>query len=82
MTKQEMENFIATKNYDVRISRNGRWIDQKCTPDVLWSVSDFVLNYVDEVKDNIYQAMIAEKFNKKIDELTKELRKDAKIVIK
>lgn len=36
----------------------------------------------DEVKDNINQAMIAEKFNKKIDELTKELRKDAKIVIK
>jgi hypothetical protein len=52
MTKQEMESFIATKNYDVRVSRNGRWIDQKCTPDVLWSVSDFVLNYVDEVKAN------------------------------
>ena len=36
----------------------------------------------DEVKDNINQAMIAEKFNKKIDELTKELRKKKKIVIK
>lgn len=36
----------------------------------------------DEVKDNINQAMVAEKFNKKIDELTKDLRKDSKIVIK
>ena len=36
----------------------------------------------DEVKDNIEQALTAEKFNKKIDELVTNLRKDAKIVIK
>lgn len=36
----------------------------------------------DEVKENINQAMIAEKFNKKVDDLTTQLRKDAKIVIK
>lgn len=41
--------FCNQKNYDLRLSGNARWIDQKCTPDVLWSISDFVLNYVDTV---------------------------------
>ncbi|RBQ27448.1 peptidylprolyl isomerase [Arcobacter sp. CECT 9188] len=36
----------------------------------------------DEVKENVNQILIAEKFNKKIDELVQSLRKDAKIVIK
>lgn len=36
----------------------------------------------DEVKDNVEQALTAEKFNKKIEELVTNLRKDAKIVIK
>lgn len=41
--------FCNQKNYDLRVSGNARWIDQKCTPDVLWSISDFVLNYVDTI---------------------------------
>lgn len=49
MTRAEMEEFINSKNYDIKISHNGRWIDQKCTPDVIWSIADFVLNYVDDV---------------------------------
>jgi len=36
----------------------------------------------DEVKDKIEQAMISDKFNHKIGEVVKDLRKDAKIVIK
>ena len=42
--------FCESKDYDLRKSHNGRWIDQKCTPDVVWSISDFVLDYVDNVK--------------------------------
>lgn len=42
-------DFCNSQSYDLRVSGNGRWIDQKCTPDVLWSISDFVLNYVDNV---------------------------------
>ena len=49
LTIEDIESFCNEHNYDIRISHNGRWIDQKCTPDVLWSVSDFVLNYVDNV---------------------------------
>jgi len=36
----------------------------------------------DEVKDNVNQILVAEKFNKQIDELIQDLRKDAKIIIK
>lgn len=36
----------------------------------------------EEVKDNINQAMTAEKFNMKLDNLVQELRKNSKIVIK
>lgn len=47
--QQDIVNFCYQHNYDIRQSHNGRWIDQKCTPDVIWSISDFVLYYVDNV---------------------------------
>lgn len=66
--------FCASKDYDIRKSHNGRWIDQKCTPDVIWSISDFVLDYVDNVNNqftvkDIWQSdyakeTIAETFSK------------------
>ena len=46
MVEQDILQFLDEKNYDIRISHNGRWIDQKCTPDVLWSICDFILNMV------------------------------------
>lgn len=51
MTDSQVIEFLNSNNYDIRISHNARWIDQKCTPDVTWSIADFVLNYVDNVKD-------------------------------
>ena len=47
---EDIVQFCNKKDYDLRKSHNGRWIDQKCTPDVIWSVSDFVLDYVDNIK--------------------------------
>lgn len=50
MNENDIRLFLQQKNYDLRRNpNNGRWIDQKCTPDVLWSISDFVLNYADNV---------------------------------
>lgn len=51
MTENDIRAFLSETNYDIRISGNGRWIDQKCTPDVLWSVSDFVLYYSENVSE-------------------------------
>lgn len=71
---QDVINFCDQHNYDIRQSGYGRWIDQKCTPDVIWSISDFVLNYVDTVsaqftpgdiwKSDYAKQTIAETFSK------------------
>lgn len=50
LNDNDIIQFCNEKDYDLRKSHNGRWIDQKCTPDVIWSVSDFILDYVDNVK--------------------------------
>ncbi len=47
LSQDDIVNFCNQYNYDLRISGNGRWIDQKCTPDVIWSVADFVLDFVE-----------------------------------
>lgn len=43
-----MEGFLNQHNYDIRISGNGRWIDQKCTMDELCFVADCIVVYLQE----------------------------------
>lgn len=45
LTNSDVENFISKNNYDIRVSGNGRWIDQKCAADVLTIVSDCIYNF-------------------------------------
>ena len=45
MNQQDLESFCNESNYDLRNSGNGRWIDQKCTPDVVSIVADCIVNY-------------------------------------
>ena len=45
LTQENIEAFVKHNNYDLRISGNGRWIDQKCAADVLTVVSDCILSY-------------------------------------
>ena len=40
-------NFFNKFDYDVRKTKDARWIDQKCTYDVLWIIADCILEYVD-----------------------------------
>lgn len=47
---EDIQKYLETKDLDIRKTRNGRWIDQKCTPDIIWSISDFVLNYEETFK--------------------------------
>lgn len=49
LTLDEIIDFCDNHDYDIRKSGNARWIDQKCTPDVIWSIADFILDYVDNV---------------------------------
>ena len=54
MTLEDIQRFFNNNNYDLRLNPIGgsRWIDQKCTPDVVWSISDFVLNFLENHGDN------------------------------
>lgn len=45
LTQQAIIDFCNKYDYDIRKSNNGRWIDQKCTADVVTIVSDCILNY-------------------------------------
>lgn len=46
--KDDVISFINNNNYDIRISKNARWIDQKCTPDVISAIADFIINYIED----------------------------------
>lgn len=46
LTEAEIIASLSERNYDIRITGNARWIDQKCTPDVMCVVSDCIESYV------------------------------------
>ena len=46
LTQQAIHDFFEQSDYDIRKSGNGRWIDQKCTADVVTIISDFIYDYV------------------------------------
>lgn len=45
MNNEVIQKFLNSHDYDVRKTHNGRWIDQKCTMDVLCLVSDCIVEY-------------------------------------
>ncbi len=45
MKEQSMIDFLKLRDYDIRKTQNARWIDQKCTPDVLSIVADCILEF-------------------------------------
>jgi hypothetical protein len=40
----ELEKLLNSKNYDIRKSRDARFMDQKCTPDVVCIIADCIIN--------------------------------------
>lgn len=49
--ENKLDSFFDELDYDIRKTRNARWIDQKCTPDVVCIISDCILNYVGTKKN-------------------------------
>lgn len=45
MQAQQIQDFLNFYDYDIRKSHNARWIDQKCTCDVLSIIADCILEY-------------------------------------
>ena len=56
-TREEINKFLNEHNYDIRVSHNGRWIDQKCTPDVVTIIADCIANYVSEIGNEPFSSM-------------------------
>ncbi len=46
-----IQEFLDKHNYDIRKTHNGRWIDQKCTMDVVCLVSDCIVEYTSGKQD-------------------------------
>lgn len=46
MTPKLLAKFINAQNYDIRITGNGRWLDQKCAFDAVCFVADCVVEYI------------------------------------
>ena len=51
LNQQSIRYFLEQSDYDIRESGNGRWIDQKCTPDVVTVIADFIFDYVSSHPD-------------------------------
>lgn len=48
MTNRLLQQFINDHIYDIRQTRNGRWIDQKCAFDAVCFVADCIVDYIHE----------------------------------
>ena len=57
ITDEQIQEFLNQKNYDIRISGNARWIDQKCTPDVLCIIADCILEYSNSNDKEYFSSM-------------------------
>lgn len=47
MSIEAINELFGGKTFDIRVSKNARWIDQKCTPDVVNFVADCIVYYLD-----------------------------------
>lgn len=54
MDSQTIQNFLDAHDYDVRKKNNGRWIDQKCTMDVVCLVADCIVEYMRNAPESVF----------------------------
>lgn len=48
---EKYSEFLNKFDYDVRKTKDARWIDQKCTFDVVSIIADCIIEYVEDVKE-------------------------------
>jgi len=53
----EVEKLLNSKDYDIRKSNDARFMDQKCTPDVVCVIADCVRTYA-KAKKNVYICVV------------------------
>lgn len=45
MNSRQIESFLQQRQLDIRITKDARFMDQKCTPDVISTVAECIQNY-------------------------------------
>lgn len=48
ISETQLQTFIDSHTYDLRETGNGRWIDQKCTPDVISFIADCIIQFIND----------------------------------
>ncbi|MDD2208515.1 MAG: restriction endonuclease [Bacilli bacterium] len=55
LTEKDINDFLNKNHYDIRKTFiPTRWMDQKCTPDVLTVIADFILEYCNTTGNNSF----------------------------
>lgn len=54
ISTQYIEEFLSCHDYDIKKTYNARWIDQKCTLDVVCLVADCIIEYVSYSEDSSF----------------------------
>ena len=54
MDNSTIQKFLDEHDYDIRKTHNARWIDQKCTMDVVCLVSDCIVDAAVEAADMVF----------------------------
>ena len=49
MNDNDIQTYLNSFDLDVRKTKDGTWIDQKCTPDVVSFVADCILTYMEDI---------------------------------
>jgi hypothetical protein len=57
LTESDVSSFLSNRDYDLRISGNARWIDQKCTADVVTVIADCILQYNSDKPDREFSTV-------------------------
>ena len=71
MDNTTIQKFLDEHDYDIRKTHNGRWIDQKCTMDVVCLVSDCIVEYTSNREDKRFNDIISS-INSEYDMLLEE----------
>lgn len=57
LTEEQIIKFMDHYNYDIGKSHNARWIDQKCTPDVLCIIADCILEFSNSSSEKWFSSL-------------------------
>jgi hypothetical protein len=52
-----MERLLSEHTFDIRVSGNGRWIDQKCALDAVCFVADCIVTYIQDGGKQPFQSL-------------------------